>query len=524
MGRIRWYGPTLVLLVTVLVVMIAGPRLTQNLAHAHKSAEIRLIQQSLENSSSLAQMSEAFRNVAKVVEPSVVHIRISQQFRNSGRNFRNPLEQFFGPYGRPQEDDRQRQEGGEDLQRYNSLRPLGAGSGWVFDDQGHIVTNNHVVTLRDQETVADEIKVKFHDGSERIARVVGRDPKTDIAVLKVDGPVIKASTAGENVEQGDIVFAFGSPLQFQFSMSQGIVSATGRTSIGILRSQGGYENFIQTDAAINPGNSGGPLTNIYGQVIGMNTAIASRTGQFAGIGLAIPIDDVVHVVQQLIERGEVARGFIGIQINDLDPMMAQTFGFKGHGVLVDLPVPGSPAEKAGIQSGDIITGVNGKNYKTAAELRNNVSKYAPGTKLEVEYFRNGKTHTVDVVIAQVPDQMAMSRGQFRDRPEADPSADDFETLRKLGLERVSTMTEGLAARYRLDFREGVLVESVRRGSSAFASGISRSAVITSVMGKSVRSVQELVDEIKKHDLTKPIRVRVMQGNSGGFRLLQLPKE
>ncbi len=535
MSRIRWYGPTLVLILTVLVVMVAGPRLTRNLTYTQKAAEIQLIQQSLEHSDALAQLSSAFRNVGKVVEPSVVHIQVSQQARNVRQHGEgSPFEFFFPPNMLPeqfrdrfrQQQEREEQPDREDLDKYNPTIPMGAGSGWVFDNAGHIVTNNHVVTLRDGDTVADEIKVKFHDGSERMAKVVGRDPKTDIAVLKVEGPVIPAKAARELVQQGDIVFAFGSPLQFQFSMSQGIVSATERNGVGILADRGGYENFIQTDAAINPGNSGGPLTNIYGEVVGMNTAIASRTGLFSGIGLAIPVQDVVYVVNQLLDNGKVTRGFLGIGISDLDAGMAQTFGYTGKGVLVDQLVPDSPAANADIKPGDIIISIDGQRFANAATLRNSVSRIRPGEKVEVVLFRDGKEHKTQVTIGVLPDRVAMGAPQGGDEPaeQADPAQADYEMLSKLGLEQLETLTPELAQRARIDFQPGVLVASVRRGSSAFAAGIPRGAIITEVMGQEVKSVQNLIDELKQHDLTKPVRVRVIIRGSGSFRLLQLPAE
>ncbi|HCD31399.1 MAG TPA: hypothetical protein DER01_03265 [Phycisphaerales bacterium] len=312
MVKVRWYGPTLVLLLTVLTIMVIGPSLSRQIVHAGKAEEIRLIQQSLEQSGTLAQLSQAFRDVASTVEPSVVSIQVLQ--KTNGRRGSLPngapmgpeelFERWFNPHGRtPQQRQPNQQQDEEEIEgydQYNPLRPYGSGSGWVFNDQGYIITNNHVVTKQDGKTPADEIKVKFHDGRERIATIVGTDPKSDIAVIKVDGPVIPAKLADhESIAQGDIVFAFGSPFGIEFSMSQGIVSATNRRNLQIIGGDG-FEDFIQTDAAINPGNSGGPLTNIYGHVIGMNTAIASRTGASNGIGFAIPITMVKSIADQIV--------------------------------------------------------------------------------------------------------------------------------------------------------------------------------------------------------------------------------
>ncbi|NJL31408.1 MAG: PDZ domain-containing protein, partial [Phycisphaerales bacterium] len=263
---------------------------------------------------------------------------------------------------------------------------MGSGSGWVYSADGHIITNNHVIEE------ADRIEVRFFNGESMDAVVVGTDPKTDVAVIKVDATKLHASTlATEPVEQGEIVFAFGAPFRFEFSMSQGIVSGQGR-QLGILAERQGYENFIQTDAAINPGNSGGPLTNIYGQVVGMNTAIASRTGAFNGLGFAIPIDMVKKVVDELIATGTVQRGYLGIFIEELDPRMARTFGYDGKGVLVTNPIDGGPAAEAGVQRGDIITKVEGKPVSTPDELRNLVADLAPGKRYDWRFI--GKARSV----------------------------------------------------------------------------------------------------------------------------------
>ncbi|MFG0248898.1 MAG: S1C family serine protease, partial [Phycisphaeraceae bacterium JB051] len=415
MVKVRWYGPTLVLLMTVLTIMVAGPSLSRQIAHAHKTEEIRLIQQSLENSGTLAQLSQAFRDVASTVEPSVVSIQVLQRAQtnrrqgNGGTLPMSPedfMERWFdlNPHGRsPRQQESTPQQEGEDYDQYNPLRPYGSGSGWVYSDQGYIITNNHVVTKQDGKTPADEIKVKFHDGRERIATIVGTDPKTDIAVIKVEGPVIPAKLAtAETVAQGDIVFAFGSPFGIEFSMSQGIVSATNRRNLQIIGGDG-FEDFIQTDAAINPGNSGGPLTNIYGHVIGMNTAIASRTGAFNGIGFAIPITMVTSIADQIIDTGHVERGFLGIGIQDLEPKLAKSFGLEGQGVLITKPIEGSPAEKAGLQANDIITEVQGRKVKTADALKNFVASHRPGQTLKVKVFRGGQYMDFDVTIAKRPE-------------------------------------------------------------------------------------------------------------------------
>ncbi len=560
MAKIHWYGPTLVLLLATLIVMIVGPSLSQQLTHVHKVEEIRLIQQNLEQSSTLEQLSQAFRGVAKVVEPSVVSIVVFQratQQQKQGRSFNSPrspgidprkmspeelFERWFNPHGRspfrgqPQQTQPNNKPPEKKYDQFNPLRPYGSGSGWVFDNQGHIITNNHVITLRDGKTIADEIKIKFDDGRERIAKVVGVDPKTDVAVIKVDGPVVAAHIATEPVAQGDMVFAFGSPFGIEFSMSQGIVSATNRRNLDIIRGDG-FEDFIQTDAAINPGNSGGPLTNIRGQVIGMNTAIASRTGAFNGIGFAIPIHMVQRIAHQLIETGQVARGFLGIGIQDLDPKLARTYGLTGKGVLVTKPMPDSPADKAGLQANDIIIQIDGKNVKSASSLRNYVASNPPGSTLKIKVFRAGESHDFNVTLARRPDNLAnVNFNSQKQTPDAPPlNSEGIEILKKLGIEQASTFTETEAQRFKVDFIPGVLVGVVRPGSEAQRKGLRSGTLLTHIMSAEnsakdlkVDDLQQLSEELLKHDLTSGVRLRMSLPGRNGWQdlivLLELPEE
>jgi serine protease Do len=532
MTRIRWYGPTLVLLLTALLVMILGPSVARRIAHAQHAASIRLVKDELSHNPSLAELSDAFRKVATVVEPSVVHIMVYA--REPGRDGPNPppgldddFEQripepfrdfFFGPEGRQLQPRRR----GDRYEQYNPDRPYGNGSGWVYDERGHIITNFHVVQG------AQRIEVRFQDGDKRAATLVNADPRTDIAVLKVEGDGLHpAFTADEPVEQGDIVFAFGSPFGFDFSMSQGIVSATGRKNLRIIQG-GGYENFIQTDAAINPGNSGGPLTNINGQVVGMNTAIATRTGAYNGLGFAIPVAMVRDIADQIIKSGKVSRGYLGIYIEDLEPRMAKTFGFTGKGVLVVNPIAGGPADKAGIQSGDIITQVNAKPMDSADELRNYVASLEPGSQIKIELFRAGQLITMDLTITELPDSMAgASPRQTGENHDAD--AQGIEALRKLGIENARTLGDEERTQLEIDDnRLGVLVLAVRPNSAAANEGVARGTIIIRIMDQNVTTVEELTQALKDFDLTQGVRLSVLSRNPDGqwmprFVLLQLPK-
>jgi serine protease Do len=527
MSRIRWYGPTIVLCLTLLGVLLAGPAVARKLVWAQTDASVDQSRQQLKNNQTLKNLSDSFRKVSKAVEPSVVHIKIlSRQEQAQQRMPDDLLERFFGPRFEERFDqERPNGQGDEPMEQYNAPQVEGNGSGWVYDKQGHIITNHHVVAN------ADEIRVRFFDGTEREAEVVGTDPQTDVAVLKVDHDELHPATVADQsnpVQQGEMVFAFGSPFRFEFSMSQGIVSAKGR-QLGIIRSYdedtgqvtAGYENFIQTDAAINPGNSGGPLTNIYGDVIGMNTAIASRTGSYNGIGFAIPVNMVTDVVDQLISKGEVSRGYLGVYIDDLDKQMAETFDFGSEdGVLVVNPIDGSPAEAAGLQAGDIITHLKTKSMDqkrsvaNADELRMTVASLEPGTEVALTVFRKGDTVEKTVTLGRLSDKQASAEGGGQPSPsgEADESAQGAQILRKLGVESVATFNEQIAQQLGIDYQPGAVVRAVRPNSVADAQGLQRGMIITQVMDQSISSAKDLVEAVEQRGSDKPIRLRVLQWN------------
>jgi len=523
MNRIRSYGPSIVLLATAVTVLLFGPMAVRQIAHAQTDANVQLARNSLSSNPTLADLNESFTQVADVVEPSVVHINVSRRgpasrLRGGGGN--DPLERFREFFdgmpgfrdGQPQPD-AQPDNPADDYREYDPARPFGNGSGWVYDSNGHIITNNHVVDN------ADEIEVRFVDGTARSASVVGTDPSTDIAVLKVDmapGTLHPAARAVDPVRQGEIVFAFGSPLRFDFSMSQGIVSATGR-KLNIIRNGQGYERFIQTDAAINRGNSGGPLTNIRGEVIGMNTAIAAGGGGglgqpgFIGLGFAIPVNMVQRVADQLIANGRVARGFLGIRIAEVTPALAQTYSFDGNGVLVVEPIPTGPAGDAGILAGDIVTHVNGEPVDDPDDLRFRIAAIPPLTDVTLTVFRNGESMDTVVTLGELPDATAsINRPGAGDQPE--PRVDDtgMDTLRKFGLGRLRAFTAEDADNLDADVQQGVLVRAVRNGSVASVNGITPGSVITEVMGNPVASVDDLAQALADLDPADPVRFTIEQ--------------
>ncbi len=495
-----------------------------------------------EASQRLAELSAAFREVAKVARPSVVQISAESRRRRGALGERgfdggqmDPEEffrRFFGEEFRgapfdPRSPGRDGQEDEEPrsprsrrprgFEQYDLPQRIGEASGWIYDKDGHVVTNNHVVED------ADTIVVRFLDESEAKATLVGSDPNTDIAVLKVEKKgLTPAKLAREAVEPGDIVLAIGAPFEYAFSVSQGIVSATNRR-VGIL-GPGGYESFIQTDAAINPGNSGGPLVNVRGNVVGMSTAIATRSGSFSGIGFAIPADMIQDVVEQLIRTGKVQRGYLGAFISD-DRELLESFGAK-NGVLVEDVIAGSPAEKAGLKGGDVILQIEGREVQSAAELRRAIAATPPGTGIRVQALRDGKKTTFNVELVELPQGGIMggqdAREDQREEPEEEPKKEVGEALQKLGLEQLRTMTPQFADQQDMEFSKGVVVLEVRPRSVAAAEGISEGDIITQVSGQGISDLEGLNSAMDKADLKRGVRLRIRTAEGiARFVLLRL---
>jgi len=445
-------------------------------------------------------LSTAFANVALAAEPSVVSIRTTDEVvthspRMMFPELPEPFRRFFGddpflPFGAP------------DGQPQHQFR-RGQGSGFVYSDAGYIVTNNHVVAG------ADEITVAFADGREYPATLVGTDPQTDIAVLRVEAGDLTPLPLGDSdaLRPGQWVIAAGSPFGLSSTITTGVISATGRQSVGI----NDYEDFIQTDAAINPGNSGGPLLDIRGRVIGVNSAIASRSGGNNGVGFAIPVNLVKNVADTLIAQGHVTRGMIGVRIQNLTRELAQSFNYDGvEGALVAEVLPDSPAMQAGFEPGDIITRVNGEPVRTAAELRLRVAEFEPGQTLRVKVFRDGEWLTLRPTIA--PNTEAS--------PLADASASGAlnETL---GAQFVTLTPEfarsaGVSAELK-----GVFVQSVEPMSLAARVGLRPGDVITTVNGEPVETAAELNDALTPANLRDGVRLTVRSSAGARFVFLQV---
>ena len=414
-------------------------------------------------------LQKTFVTVSKAVIPSVVNISTTSLITtHQNPIFNDPFfRQFFGtPFnhgGPPQK---------------HVERSLG--SGFIISKDGYIVTNYHVIKH------ATKVTVVLLDKSTYRAKVVGKDPMTDVAVIRIhprhDLPVIQWG-ASRDVEVGTIVLAMGSPFGLTQSITMGIVSALKRSNMGIEQ----YENFIQTDAAINPGNSGGPLVNLKGEVIGMNTAIYTTNGGYEGIGFAIPVDMVRRVLKDLMTKGKVVRGWLGVSIQNVTPVIAKQFRLPGHrGVLVSDVLPDSPAKKAGMKRGDVILGLNGQNILDANDLRLRVSQISPGTDAVLSIIRDGRRRNLTVQVGELPSKLSMMGGA---EPEKSPS--HFDNVMN-GI-MVMDLNHDIRGQLNLpDNTRGVVISAIAPGSLAEASGLKRGDVIQEINRRSVTSVHTYI--------------------------------
>lgn len=427
----------------------------------------------------------SYADALERVTPAVVSVStklLLQQSRQRPQRLEDILRQFYGlpPLG---------QNGAN--RDTEKLVPYGVGSGFIVSEDGYVLTNHHVVTDR-QGQVADEIVVGLEDGREFTARLIGSDPQTDIAVLKIDGDNLPTVTFGpiDDLRVGDIVFAIGNPLNVGITVTQGIVSARDRSNLGLLRHTGGFENFIQTDAAINLGNSGGPLVDAQGRVVGINTAILSRSGGNIGIGFAIPADLAQSVLHDLVRDGEVKRGFIGVIPVDLDREMAAAFGLPtASGALIQEVTPGFPADKAGLRHGDVVTEVNGQKVQSASSLRYLISRAAPGSVVTLKVIRNGKPQQFDVKLA---DRSILREGGGRQVRDSDTHSDDVLLgVRFQALNDELRNTLGVPATI-----NGLVVQNVSHH-SPYSGILIPGMVILEVNGQPVTTTEQLAAALRK---------------------------
>jgi Do/DeqQ family serine protease len=457
----------------------------------------------------LVRASKARAAIVKRVSPAVVHISVEKTVQNDGQSGELPDyfdDEFFRRFFAPRMPIPPRE-----------FKQRGLGSGSIVDAHGFILTNNHVIED------ADRIIVKLKDGREFPGELIGADPATDLAVVKIKADNLPVASLGnsDQLEVGETVMAIGNPFGLEQTVTQGIVSAKGRSQVGLTD----YEDFIQTDASINPGNSGGPLVNLKGEIVGVNTAIFSRSGGSMGIGFSIPINMAKTIMQSLIESGKVVRGFLGVVIQDVTQELADALNVKvNEGVLIANVGPDTPASAAGMQQGDIVVKFNGHGVKSSNELRNAVAAIKPGAKVPVELLREGKPTRLQVTVGEQPQDMrAAIEGQ---RPGGAPGETPGpgrggRPEEALGMQ-VETLTPDLAGRLGYDGMSGVIVSAVAPGSPAGEANLRRGTLIERVNRKPVNSVQEFRAEVAKVPSGKSILLLARFGPSSQFVVIKKP--
>jgi serine protease Do len=393
----------------------------------------------------------------------------------------------------------------------------GEGSGVVMRDDGYIVTNNHVVDG------ATDITVRLADESEYKGKVIGTDPDTDVAVVKIEASGLAAAHFGDSdtVDVGQWVVAIGSPFGLRHTVTAGIVSAKGRANMGLAT----FEDFIQTDAAINPGNSGGPLVSLEGEVIGLNTAISTQTGAYNGIGFAIPSNMVRTVFESIVASGNVKRGALGVGIGPLDKDAADYFGYSStNGVVITEVYPNSGADKAGLKVGDIITSIDDKPTTDNHVLLNTIAKDQPGQTIKVGIFRDGKSKTVDVTLGDRSVQFAnLSRGGNRGNGHEEGSA-DANPDSGLGL-TVEELTPEIAQELNASTKQGVVVSAVEAGSAAAEKGLRRGDIIDMVGKQRITSVDDYNAAVRKAAASgKGVALRAVRGETATLIVLKAKPE
>ncbi len=450
-----------------------------------------------ENIQLLDKSAKAFSSVVKKAGPAVVHVRVEKKGGMSPDNQFDPsddpiFKHFFGPSFKhpalPQSPEQ--------------FKSQAAGSGFLISEDGYILTNNHVVEN------ADKITVRLEGEQELEGKVIGTDPQSDVALIKIsDGHKFPYLPLGDSdqLEVGEWVIAIGSPFGLDRTVTVGVVSAKGRNHMGINE----YENFIQTDAAINPGNSGGPLLNIHGQVIGINTAIFSRSGGYMGIGFAIPVNMAKTVKSQLLASGKVTRSWIGVGIQDMNDELARSFKMtQKAGALVTEVSKDSPAAKAGLKQGDVITLYDGKPVADVADLRNRVAMTTPGTKVDLTLVRNEKQQKLTVQVEEQPGDMMTQSG----------TPQQPQLLQKIGLS-LQELNAELVRQFGYALGQGVFIAGVAPGSPAELARIQVGSLIEEVNRQPVHNLKELQQAVQQGGNTENILLLIRSGNRSQYVVL-----
>jgi len=460
----RWYGAaSLLLLIGIFVGLLLASRLDLMTQLTAKS------QVSSKSVDTLTQLSEALSEVAAVSTPSVVNISTTRVINSRDEA---PFDFFDDPFFRRFFGDQLPR---QDVPKEHKEQSLG--SGVIVSEDGYIITNNHVIEK------AQEIKVLLGDKRDFKATLIGADPKTDLAVIKIEARGLPALPWGDanKLKVGELVFAIGNPFGLNQTVTMGVISAVGRANVGIAD----YEDFIQTDAAINPGNSGGALLNVRGELVGINTAIISRTGGYQGIGFAVPSSMARQVMDSLVKYKKVVRGWLGVSIQEVTSELAEEFGVRNlKGALVSRVMKGSPADKAGIRQGDVILQFNGKDVEDTGHLRNMVSQTPLASKVKIRLLRQKKEIEVEVVVSELPKKLADAS------PSPDEESGNHEEGSALAGLVVRELTPELAGQFGLDENEkGVVIVKTDPDSKAYEAGIRPGDIILQLNQKNIPTLE-----------------------------------
>jgi serine protease Do len=471
---------------TVKPVLGAAPDVTLNVAAEPQAG------------GAVGSLTLGFADVVQPILPAVVNIQTTSNVQPTSQRAPFPnlpddpfFRRFFGdPFGGQQPTER---------------RQRGLGSGVIISTDGYILTNNHVVEN------ATDITVQLSDKRQMKAKLIGTDPRSDVAVLQVPSTGLTAMRLGDSskLRVGDLVLAIGNPFGLDETVTMGIVSATGRRNTEITP-DGGYADFIQTDAAINPGNSGGALVNARGELVGINTAIYSGTGGNLGIGFAIPVNMARGIMEQILKTGKVSRGYLGIIIQDVTPDLAKAFQLpSAEGVLVGDVSADSPGAKAGLQNGDVVVAVNGQSVTDAQDLRLRVSQIAPGSSVRLDILRDGQKRQLTATLGELPETAARAG-----RPNApEPSDTALEGL------QVSTLTPDIAQQLDLPAGvRGVVVASVDPNSAAGDAGLQRGDVIQEVNRRAVANLEQFRAAVRDAG-NQPILLLVNRGGQTSYHVI-----
>ena len=470
---------------------------------------VHSVAQTTDDLEQMIRSSKTRAALVQNVQKAVVHIKVEKIVRGSdGRSFNNPMDLYndeffrrFFPELNPPKNNQQPE------QPNREFRQRGMGSGSIIDSEGYILTNHHVVG------VADRIIVVMYDGEEKDAKIVGTDPESDIAVIKIEGnglPVLPMGDS-EKILVGEDVIAVGNPFGLIQTVTYGIVSAKGRSNVGINE----YENFIQTDAAINPGNSGGPLVNLRGEIVGVNSAIFSQSGGYQGIGFAVPINMASKIMKDLIDKGSVSRGWLGVGIQDVSQDLAKAFKLKNtKGSLITAVMENTPAQRAGMLKGDVVVRINDKLIQNSNNLRNEIANAGAFTEIDLELIREGKSINIKLKLDERPQNV----GRVKMTPQLTPAV---EQVKLLGM-TVEALTDGNAAKLGVKPESGVLISKIESGSPAEKAGLRTGMIIQEVERNAVKNIEIFKKIVNEMDTAKGILLLVT--TSGGSRYILIQEE